>query len=179
MAATLILMDWQQGLDHPTHWGGKRSTPQAEANGRALLEHWRAQGWSVVHVFHDSTSPGSPLHPDARGNAAKAGFEPLVEETVYRKGVNSAFIGTTLEEDLRTVSVTELIIAGLTTNHCVSTSTRMAGNLGFSVRLVGDACGAHPQGRFDAQTVHDVCLANLDGEFCQVVSTAEVIGGGA
>ena len=177
MSATLLLIDWQQGLDHPTHWGGTRSTPKAEDNGRALLAHWRAKGWPVVHIFHDSTSPGSPLHPERPGNAAKDGFAPQKGERAYRKGVNSAFIGTTLEADLRAGGVTDLVIAGLTTNHCVSTSTRMAGNLGFDVRLAGDACGAHPQGQFDAQTVHAVSLANLDGEFCRVVSTADLLDG--
>ena len=56
---TLLLVDWQRGLDHPTHWGGARSTPEAERNGLALLARWRKRGWPVVHVFHDSTTPGT------------------------------------------------------------------------------------------------------------------------
>ena len=175
MTATLLLIDWQSGLDHPTHWGGARSTPEAEGNALALLALWRARGGPVRHVFHDSTSPGSPLHPDNPGHRPKPGFAPQAGEARYRKSVNSAFIGTPLEADLRAAGETSLVICGLTTNHCVSTSTRMAGNLGFEVTLVGDACGAHPQGRFDAQTVHEVSLANLDGEFCRVVETQALL----
>ena len=174
MTPTLLLIDWQQGLDHTTHWGGARSTPEAEGNALALLAQWRERGLPVRHVFHDSTSPGSPLHPDGPGNAPKPGFEPDADEPVHRKSVNSAFIGTSVEAELRAGGVTALVICGLTTNHCVSTSVRMAGNLGFDVTLVGDACGAHPQGRFDAQTVHAVSLANLDGEFCRVTATRDV-----
>ena len=172
---TLLLVDWQRGLDHPTHWGGARSTPEAERNGLALLARWREWGWPVVHVFHDSTTPGSPLVPGAPGHAPKPGFEPVEGERVHHKSVNSGFIGTTLDAELKAAGAKKLVICGLTTQHCVSTTVRMAGNLGFDVRLVGDACGAHPSGGFNAETVHAVNLAVLDGEFCTVVSTAEML----
>jgi nicotinamidase-related amidase len=175
MSRALILIDWQVGLDHPSHWGGVRANPDAEANGLALLAEWRKRGWPIAHVFHDSTSEDSPLRPHTPGHAPKAGFEPRAEEPTYHKSVNSAFIGTSLEADLKARNLTDLVICGLTTNHCVSTSTRMAGNLGFDVILVGDACGAHPQGRFDADTIHAVSLANLDGEFCRVVNTSDIL----
>ena len=172
---TLVLIDWQRGLDHPTHWNGVRANPEAETNGHALLAAWRDRGWPIVHVFHDSRSEASPLRPGIPGHTPKLGFEPHDGEAVYHKSVNSAFIGTTLEADLKAKGQVDLIICGLTTNHCVSTSVRMAGNLGFNVTLVGDACGAHPQGTFDADTIHAVSLANLNGEFCTVMNTTEVL----
>ena len=175
MTATLILIDLQQGLLHPTYWGGALSSGDVPDKARSLLAHWRERGWPVRHVFHDSTTPESELHPSKPGNAPIAGLEPKAGESVYRKSVNSAFIGTMLEGDLRAAGERELVICGLTTNHCVSTSTRMAGNLGFAVRLVGDACAAHAQGGFDAATIHAVSLANLDGEFCEVVATDSLL----
>ena len=92
------------------------------------------------------------------------------------KHVNSGFIGTNLEALLRNLGGTDLTVAGLTTNHCVSTTVRMAGNLGFHVNLVGDACATfgrhHANGAFyNAQTMHDTALASLHGEFCTVATT--------
>ncbi|MDO9525882.1 MAG: cysteine hydrolase family protein [Gemmobacter sp.] len=138
---TLLLIDFQKGFDDPL-WGD-RNNPDAEDNARALIAAMRAAGGRVLHVRHLSREAGSPLA--GPGAAFKPGFEPGPGESVYEKSANSAFIGTTLEEDLCKAGAREVIICGLTTPHCVSTTTRMASNLGFSVELAHDACAAFMQ----------------------------------
>ncbi|KAL2816314.1 Isochorismatase-like protein [Aspergillus granulosus] len=123
------------------------------------------------------------------------------------KTVNSAFIGTELESYLRENGIRQLVVAGITTDHCVSTSVRMGANLGVVDRyldgngeekggpiiladgrqekvvnvdkgrivLVGDATATWAKGGFDAETVHAVTLASLDGEFADVVCTRDII----
>lgn len=174
----LLLVDVQTGLDDPS-WG-TRNNPDAETNMQALLMQWRHTGWPVFHVQHCSTEPRSPLRPGAPGIAFKPGTAPLSHEPVVQKQVNSAFIGTDLESMLRERELNELVVVGLTTDHCVSTTVRMAANKGFSVRLVGDATATFdrtgPDGTYyDADTMHDVNLASLNGEFCTVVSTQDVL----
>lgn len=176
--AALILIDVQQGFDAPG-WGA-RNNPQAEDNIARLLVAWRASGRPVIHVRHDSQLPNSPLRPGQPGNAFKPVAEPQSGEAVIAKTVNSAFIGTGLEHRLRVAGIAQVVIAGLTTPHCVSTTARMAGNLGFDACVVSDATAAfaltgHDGTPVDAETVHAVALAELHGEFAAVVDTETVL----
>lgn len=174
----LLLIDVQQGFDEP-YWG-QRNNPDAEANMAKLLEAWRASARPVFHVKHNSRNARSPLHPSNAGNAYKSAVAPLATELAFGKDVNSAFIGTDLEARLRDAGVNALVIAGLTTPHCVSTTARMASNLGFATKVVSDATAAHagigPDGKpVDAETMHYHALAALNGEFADIVTTAELL----
>ncbi|MEM8601661.1 MAG: cysteine hydrolase family protein, partial [Bacteroidota bacterium] len=173
-----LIVDVQQGLDDPTH--GRRSTPDAEANMARLLAAWREAGWPVVHVKHNSTVPTSLLRPELPGNALKPEVLPLDGEPLFEKTVNSAFIGTGLDAYLRERGVTDLVIIGLTTDHCISTTARMAENLGFGTTVVADATAAFGRTSFDGQAftaeeIHGVALANLHGEFATILTTKAVL----
>lgn len=175
---TLLLVDLQQGFDEPV-WG-QRNNPHLEQRASELLRVWRATGRPVVHVRHMSTDPRSPLRPGQHGNAFKPETAPVPGEAVIEKSVNSAFIGTTLETDLRRARCRGLIIVGLTTNHCVSTTARMAGNLGFVTWVVSDATASFdrvgPDGlEYRAEQIHSIALSDLHGEFATVVDTAAVV----
>jgi len=177
-SAALIVVDVQHGLADPGR--GERNNPQAESNIARLLAAWRSSGRPVRHVVHDSVEPNSVLRPGLPGNAIQAAAAPASDEPVYRKNVNSAFIGTNLESDLRHDGIDTLVVVGLTTNHCVSTTVRMAGNLGFKTFVVSDATAAFVRKALDgslrdAEAVHSGALSDLDGEFATVLDTAEVL----
>jgi nicotinamidase-related amidase len=177
----LIIIDVQKGFDEP-FWG-KRNNPQAEENIVKLLEAWRTHGRPIFHIQHMSLSPDSPLNPIRPGNAIKDALQPQTGEPLIQKNVNSAFIGTNLEQQLRERGCNSLVIVGLTTPHCVSTTTRMAGNLGFETYLVSDATAAfelegHDGRRYSAQEIHDVTLATLNGEFAAVITTNDLLDAG-
>ncbi len=72
-------------------------------------------------------------------NEIKEIVKPLEKEKVFVKHVNSCFIGTDLEKWLREINAGELYTCGITTPHCVSTTARMAGNLGFVNYVIEDA----------------------------------------
>ncbi len=176
----LIIIDWQRAFRDEAFWG-PRNNPCAEDHCAALLAHWRAKGWPVRHVKHNSTEAASPLRPGLPGNEFEDCAAPQDGEPVYTKQVNSAFIGTELETDLRAAGQMDLVFIGATTDHCVSTSVRMAANLGFTATLVGDACFTHdragPNGiKLSAQALHEAHLTSLHGEFATVVDTTELIG---
>ena len=174
----LILIDFQKAFQNPA-WG-ERNNPQAEENAQSLRAAAHAKGMPVYIVRHDSMETDSSLHPSHAGNALMDWAEPLANETLIVKNVNSALIGTMLDVYLRQAGTTQLIIAGLVTDHCVSTTTRMASNMGYQVLLASDATatferttslGAH----FTAEQMHAINLASLDGEFATVLTTSEII----
>ena len=175
--AALLLIDVQQGFDDPV-WG-PRNNPGAERVAAALLAAWRERGWPVVHVQHDAVEPGSPLAPGSPARA-QAGGRPAA-----RRAGGAQDRQQRVHRD-RPAGATGadgspgLVVAGLTTDHCVSTTVRMAGNLGFDTWLVADACAAHDRvgadgQRYAAQLVHEVALASLHEEFATVVESGAVL----
>ncbi len=174
----LIIIDVQKGFDNPK-WG-ERNNLQAEQNIERLLSAWRDSGRPVYHVQHLSTSPNSPLNPNSSGSEIKDIVKPRDAELVIQKHVNSAFIGTNLEQLLRDNQIKTLVITGLTTPHCVSTTTRMASNFGFDSYLVSDATAAfeivgYNGKHYSADEIHETALATLHGEFATVVETETVL----
>ena len=172
----LILIDIQKGFDNIEYWGGQRNNPGAEENTRELLLLWREHHLPVFHIQHCSSNPSSLLHETNIGNEFKDLVKPINNEPVIKKNVNSAFIGTNLKEQLDNAKITKLVIVGLTTDHCVSTTTRMAGNYGFDVFLVADATATFNKKGLDGQNysaelIHQTALASLNEEFAKVVTT--------
>lgn len=176
--AVLIVIDVQQAFDDPS-WG-KRNNLTAEANIAALLAEWRKTRRPIIHVHHRSPRMESLFHPDRPGFKVKPEAEPLPDEPVIYKDVNSAFIGTDLEQRLSARGATTLVMIGITTDHCVSTSTRMAGNLGFKTYIVSDATATFERSRpggtlFSAEQMHETALASLHEEFATVIDTATLL----
>lgn len=180
--AALIVIDVQKAIDAPYHaHHGPRNNPGAEQNIAKLLSAWRSAGRAIIHIRHDSTSPASAYRPGQEGNRFKDEVAPLPGETVVPKRTNSAFIGTDLQTRLEDAGLRTLVFTGVSTNNSVEATVRMAGNLGFEAYLVADACFtfARPdfQGRMrSAEEVHAMSLANLEDEYCHVVTTDAVLG---
>ena len=176
----LIVVDVQKAFDELEAGGKRRNNAQAVKRIRDILADFRAKGALVIHVRHASRNPVSPFRPDQPGYTVQDEAREQPDEPVLVKHVNSSFIGTDLEARLRERDIKYVVIVGATTNHCVETTTRMAGNLGFNVKLVRDATwtfdlegvdGEH----FSADQVHAMTLANLQGEFAEIVTASDVM----
>lgn len=176
--AALLIIDVQNGFDAP-RWG-RRNNPEMEARIVELLSAWRASRRPVIHAKHMSADPTSPLRPGQPGNDFKPAVTPIDGEAIVEKRVHSCFIGTPLEAELREQGYDTLVIVGLMTNHCVSTTARMAGNLGFAAWVVSDATATFdrvgPDGvAYSAEQIHAIALSDIHGEFGAVVDTATVL----
>jgi nicotinamidase-related amidase len=176
--SVLLPVDMQQAFDLPA-WP-RRWNEAVDINGLALIEAWRAKGLPVIHVRHDSVAPGSTLAPGQPGNAFRPGFGPQGGEALVTKGVNSAFIGTDLDLRLRRLGVRKVVVFGITTDMCVSTTVRTGANLGYDMVLVEDACDCFdlPDGEggtVPARLSHQAHVATLRFEFAEVVTTRKVL----
>lgn len=172
----LLIIDVQQGFDDPKWGQRKRSNPNAEANISRLINLWRSEKRPVIHIQHCSVEPDSPFRPELPGCQFKPEALPIEGEPVFKKTVHSAFIGTELESYLRNSGIEHIVIVGLTTDHCVSSTTRMASDLGFKVLLVSDATATFdqkgPDGKeYIAEDIHAIHIASLNGGFCDVITT--------
>lgn len=175
-----IIIDFQDGFDDQVYWGGNRNNPDAEKNTRRVLDTWRELGWPIFHVKHNSVNPKSRLAPGQPGNAIKEIVKPINDEPVIPKKVNSAFIGTDLQKRLESLRIDTVVLAGLQTDHCVSTTARMAANLGFKTIILSDATATFdrisPNGeRFSSQIIHETNLTSLHGEFATVLTTERLL----
>src|SRR5260370_792025 len=176
----LIVIDVQRAFDEWEAAGKRRNNPAALARIVELLAAFRQSGTPIFHIRHESMRPDSSFAPGRTGGQVKDEAREKTGEPVIVKRVNSAFIGTDLEARLREAGIRTLVICGATTNHCVETTTRMAGNLGFDARLVRDATWTFdrvgPDGdAHTAEDIHAMTLANLNGEFARIVTSREAI----
>ncbi|MEM7293454.1 MAG: cysteine hydrolase family protein [Pseudomonadota bacterium] len=179
----LLLIDIQAGVDDLAYYGGptgRRNNPDAETKMAALLAAWRERELPVVFTRHDSREPDSPLKWSLPSGDYKSGFEPIDGEAEIWKDVNSGFIGTTLELELRRRGATRLVVVGFFTNFCVETTTRMAGNMGYDTYLVHDACATTNRVDLDGhdhepELVHALSIASLNGEFCTALTHSDAL----
>ncbi len=174
----LIPIDMQRAFDAapwPPRWNER-----VDENGLTLLAAWRAARRPIIHVRHDSVKEGSTLHPEQPGNALRPGFEPVGEEPLVTKSVNAAFIGTDLDLRLRRLGTHTVVMFGISTDMCVSTSVRVAANLGYRVLLVEDACDCFDLadgegGVIAAREIHRAHIATLRADFAEVLTTEELL----
>lgn len=173
----LLPVDMQQAFDGPG-WPRRWNTA-VDRNGQALLAAWRRAGGTIMHVRHDSVERTSTLRPGQPGNAFRPGFEPAPGEAVISKSVNSSFIGTDLDLRLKRLGATQVVVFGISTDMCVSTTVRTGSNFGWRMTLVADACDCFdlPDGRggvIPAEQIHAAHVATLGFEFCTVTTTDAV-----
>ncbi|MFL0564599.1 cysteine hydrolase family protein [Microbacterium sp. 179-I 1D1 NHS] len=177
--AALVVIDVQRGFDDTVYWG-RRDNPACESNIAALLVQWRELGWPVVFVRHDSTSDASPLRPGQAGNDLKPEVTGI-PDLLVTKSVNSSFHGTPdLDAWLRANGIEQIVVTGISTNHCCETTARVGGNLGYDVYFALDATHSFdrtaPDGTvIPAATLAAVTATNLDREFAVVCSTADIL----
>ncbi|WP_075590032.1 cysteine hydrolase family protein [Labilibacter marinus] len=178
--AALILIDFQKGFNEQKYADGNRNNLDAEKKASVILNHWRDKNLPVFHIIHNSTDSNSSFRKGQSGFEIKDEVKPTHGEPVVEKNVHSAFIGTDLKERLEKQKINTVVIIGFTTNHCVSTTARMAGDYGFNTLLISDATASFDRigmngEKFSSEIIHQTALANLNNDFAQVIETKKLL----
>ena len=176
----LILVDIQKAFLEKDYPGLIRNNEDAEFICGKILKKWRILDLPIIHVRHSSINPESKLHKSRPGFEFNDYVTPLETEMVLTKEVNSAFIGTNLENILIKSQIDTLVIVGMTTNHCISTTVRMSGNLGFDTYLISDSTACYNTKALngeiiDCNTIYNTALANLQEEFATIIHSKELL----
>jgi nicotinamidase-related amidase len=117
--------------------------------------------------------------PPARRYCVPNRGEPV---HVVAKSVNAAFIGTDLDLRLRRLGAQQVVVFGISTDMCVSTTIRVGANLGWRMVLVEDACDCfdlrdRTGGIIPTEDIHRAHVATLAYEFATVNRTREMLAG--
>ncbi len=178
MSVALMIIDMQVAGSDPSL--GERGQPEAEDNAARLLAAWREKGDPVIHIRHDDMNPASPYAVGQPGHVFRPEVMPLPHETVIEKRTTNAFVGTDLMQVLEGYDADTIVVCGVHLEHCVGTTARMAGNLGFLVYLAADATASLSQAtrggtNWSAGDVHSMMRAVLDGDYVKVTDTDSML----
>lgn len=152
---------------------------------RSLQEDFRARGIDVIHariacLLEDgrdrSLSQKKPgwnyllLPKDAEESQIVPELAPLPGEIVVTKTTDSALTGTSLRLVLANMGIRNVVLTGIFTDQCVSSTVRSLADESFNVVVVEDCCAA------GTDELHRRELEIINMIYCHVVSLEEVVG---
>src|SRR6476646_2750071 len=135
-ASTLVMIDCQN-----TYTRGVMELDGVSAaldEAAALLDRARTAGIPIIHIQH-SDGPGSLYDIAGESGAIVSQVAPRDGEVVVVKQYPNSFVQTDLDERLKAMGVTNLVLAGFMTHMCVNSTARGAFNLGYAPTVVAAA----------------------------------------
>lgn len=162
--------------------GGRMPIPDgfaAMARAKELIAFADTHGMSVFHIQHLGPAGGPLFAKDGDTVAFHPEIFPAPHHWVVQKSMASSFASTDLHTQLQAKDVKTLIISGLMTHMCVSTTARDARPLGYQVIVAGDASATRSIDAWDGGVVthaelHRAALTEVSDSFAEVLTTARI-----
>lgn len=154
-------------------------------NNARLLDWARAEGIEVIFARiacqtedgrDRSLSQKKPgfnyllLPKDREDSQVVPQLSPQGDEIVITKTTDSALTGTNLRLTLRNIGITDVIVSGIFTDQCVSSTVRSLADESFGVVVVHDGCAAA------TMELHERELEIINMIYCHVVGLDELPG---
>ncbi len=151
-------------------------------NAKLVLNNFRNNKLSVIHVQHIAIRPGSTFFlPNTNGVEINDCVKPLQNEKIIVKHFPNSFKETELLDYLKLQNINNLVICGMMTHMCIDATTRAAKDYGFNCTLLGDACATRELEingiRVLAENVHNAFLASLNNIYAKVITTEQFLSG--
>ena len=153
---------------------------KAVLEARKILDHFRQEGQTIVHIQHLSLRPGATFFlPGTDGAEIHPQVQPLPGEKVIQKAFPNSFRNTALLEYLRKEEIGPLVLAGMMTHMCLEATTRAAFDLGFPCTVIHDACATRGlsfgETILSAGQVQAAFLAALGSVYARIVSAGDYL----
>jgi len=143
-----------------------------------LLDRARSAGIPIIHIKHDA-GEGSPYDIRAEIGQIVDQVAPIGDETVIVKSFPNSFVQTELDDALKRVAASNLLLAGFMTHMCVNSTARGAFNLGYAPTVIASATATRalpgPAGVVSSEVVQSASLAGMADLFAIVVPNVAAI----
>ncbi|CQD18528.1 isochorismatase hydrolase [Mycolicibacterium conceptionense] len=175
--STLVLIDCQntytQGI---MELEGVQAALEQTAE---LLDRARSAGIPIIHIQH-SDGPGSLYDIEGESGAIVASVAPREGEPVVVKQFPNSFVQTDLDDRLKGLGASNLVLAGFMTHMCVNSTARGAFNLGYAPTVVAAATATRTLAGPDstpvpAAVMQSASLAAMSDLFAVVVPDAQAV----
>jgi nicotinamidase-related amidase len=175
----LLVIDVQESFRRMPFWS-EADVPAFKDALMRLDAGCRAQHVPVVHIFHVGQS--GPFTEDS-GYVRALDWLPGSPAVSFYKHTHNAFSDTGLDLWLRRRGIERLIIAGIRTEQCCETTTRVASDIGYLVDFVTEATLTFPMTHaFSGRTytpaeIKEHAELVLAGRFARIVNVEDCLAG--
>ena len=154
-------------------------------NTRRLIDGYRARGAEIIfariaclkqHGRDRSLSQKKPgfnyllLPKDEEGGQVVPELAPESDDITIMKTTDSALTGSNLRLLLRNMEIQNVVVTGIFTDQCISSTVRSLADESFDVVLVEDCCAAA------TMELHEAELKIINMIYCHVVRLDDALG---
>lgn len=171
----LLIIDVQYGIFKRKEYDGMAiyNEPGLLNNLKSLIQRARSSYSPVIYIQHmykdfplmDKGQPLWEVHPD---------IKPEQGDIVVEKSYADAFHNSTLDQVLKSLNITDLVITGIQTAYCVDTTCRRAFSLGYRNILVSDGHSSLDSEILTAEQIIAHHNSILGSQFAELKQTHEV-----
>lgn len=167
----LLIIDVQEAMFlDPDHRPIKEKT--LIENIQLLLKKARSSNTPIIYIQHtDKDGLFEKMKPSWQ---IYNKIKPAEQDIVIEKSSWDAFLKTTLDETLKSLSINHLVIAGMQTEFCLDTSIRSGYSLGYDITVARDGHSTYSNAILTGEQIISHHSSIWHGRFAQLVNSMDI-----